>query len=85
VLAHLPACQSLNLAGGVDFFTFFISFFQKYMVRFFFSKLYIRGTVALAIVVGHDGRGPVCDEGKLYMKIITFNEIYNFLVQSFSI
>jgi hypothetical protein len=41
-------------------------------------------------------RGPVCfqkivifylnlDEGKLYMKIVTFNEIYNFVVQSFCI
>jgi hypothetical protein len=25
------------------------------------------------------------DEDKLYMKIVAFNEIYNFVVQSFSI
>jgi hypothetical protein len=46
--------------------------------------------------MGHGGRGPVSfqkfvifclnlDGGKLYMKIVAFDEIYNFVVQSFSI
>jgi hypothetical protein len=45
------------------------------------------GTKAPPTVVGHDGRGPVSfqkfviffksDGGKLYMKIIAFDEIYN--------
>jgi hypothetical protein len=54
-----------------------------------------RGTIAPAIAVGH-GRGPVgfqkfvifclnSDGDKLYMKIIAFDEIYNFVVQNFSI
>jgi hypothetical protein len=53
-------------------------------------------TVASATAVGHGGRGQVCfqkfyffclnsDEGKLYMKIVSFDEIYNFVVQSFAI
>jgi hypothetical protein len=54
------------------------------------------GTVAPATAVGHGGRGPVCfeffqliclnsDGGKLYMKIVAIDEIYNFVVQSFCI
>jgi hypothetical protein len=57
---------------------------------------YARGTVGPATDVTHGGRGPVCfqkfvilclnsDGGKLYMKIVAFDEIYNFVVQSFSI
>jgi hypothetical protein len=49
-----------------------------------------------ATVVGHGGRGAVCfqkfvifclnsDEDKLYMKIVPFDEIYNFVIQNFSI
>jgi hypothetical protein len=55
-----------------------------------------RDTVAPPTIVSHDGRGPVSfqkfgivllesDGGKLYMKIIAFDEIYNFVVQNFSI
>jgi hypothetical protein len=55
-----------------------------------------RGTVAPSTIVGHGGRGPVCfqkivifclytDGGKIYMKIVDFDEIYNFVVQCFSI
>jgi hypothetical protein len=41
-------------------------------------------------VVGDGGRGPVyfclnSDGGKLYIKIVAFDEIYNSVVQSFSI
>jgi hypothetical protein len=54
------------------------------------------GTVMPAIAVGHISRGLVCFQnflifclnsngGKLYMKIVAFDEIYNFVVQSFSI
>jgi hypothetical protein len=54
-----------------------------------------RSTVATASAVSHGDRGPVCfqkfvifclnsDEGKLYIKIVAFDEIYNFVVQSFS-
>jgi hypothetical protein len=57
---------------------------------------YPRGTVAPVTAVGHDGRCPVCfkkfvmfclnsDGVKLYMKIVAFDDIYNFVVQSFSI
>jgi hypothetical protein len=53
-----------------------------------------RGTVAPATAVGHDSRSPVCfkknviflfnsDGDKLYMKIVAFVEIYNFVVQFF--
>jgi hypothetical protein len=53
-----------------------------------------RGNVAPATAVGHGSRGLVCfqifliflfnsDGGKLYMKIVAFDEIYNFVVQSF--
>jgi hypothetical protein len=52
------------------------------------------GVRSAATAVDHGGRGPVCfkkfvifclnsDEGKLYMKIVAFDEIYNFVVQSF--
>jgi hypothetical protein len=74
---------------------------QKYMVRKKFAKLYIdvrgtRGNVEPATAVGHDGRGLICfqkilifclnsDGGKLYMKIVVFDENYNFVVQIFSI
>jgi hypothetical protein len=57
---------------------------------------YTRGTIATATVVGHGSRAPVCfqkfvifclnpDGGKLYMKIVAFDEIYNFVVHNFSI
>jgi hypothetical protein len=46
--------------------------------------------VVTATAVGHDGRDPVCfqkfviffnsDGGKLYMKIVALDEIYNFAV-----
>jgi hypothetical protein len=55
----------------------------------------IRKTIHLqlgggAAAVGHGGRGPVCFQkfvngGKLYMQIVAFDEIYNFVVQSCSI
>jgi hypothetical protein len=52
---------------------------------------YPRGTVAPATAVGHGGGGLVCfqnfvifylnsDGSKLYMKIVAFDEIYNFVV-----
>jgi hypothetical protein len=54
------------------------------------------GTVAPPATVGHGGRSPISfqkfvffclnsDGGKLYMKIVAFDEIDNFVVQSFSI
>jgi hypothetical protein len=57
---------------------------------------YPRGTVAPVTAVGHNGKGPVCfqkfvifclnsDGGKLYMKIVAFDEIYDFVVQNFSV
>jgi transposase-like protein len=57
---------------------------------------YTRGTVATTTTVGHGGRVQsvfkkiiiFClnlDGGKLYMKIVAFAEIYNFVVQSFSV
>jgi hypothetical protein len=57
----------------------------------------VRGcTVATATPVAHGGRTPIyfqkfvifclnSNGGKLYMKIVAFVEIYNFIVQSFSI
>jgi hypothetical protein len=49
-------------------------------------------TVAPPVAVGHSGRGlnlySFClnlDEGKLYNKIVAFNEIYNFVDKNFSI
>jgi hypothetical protein len=57
----------------------------------------VRGcTVATATAVAQGGSGPICfqnfvifclnsDGDKLYMKIVAFDEIYNFVVQSFSI
>jgi hypothetical protein len=57
---------------------------------------YTRDTVTTANVVGHGGTGPVyfqkfvifrsnSDEDKLYMKIVVFNNICNFVVQLFFI
>jgi hypothetical protein len=55
------------------------------------------GIVAPPTVVGHDGKGLVCfqnfliffclnsDGVKLYMKIVAFDDIYNFVVQSLCI
>jgi hypothetical protein len=84
-----------HLLGIFSFFTFFFPLFlQKYMIcNFFFCKT--KGRRQGPTDVPHGGRGPIffrkfviflnSDGGKLYMKIVASDEIYNFVVQSFSI
>jgi hypothetical protein len=75
-----------------EFFLFFIFFLPQFCKNIRAGKNLQNYT---SNAVSHDGKGPVCfqifylfnlnsDGGKLYMKIVAFDEI-NFVVQSFSI
>jgi hypothetical protein len=87
------------MKGNFFFFTFFFTFLQNIWSAKEIAKLYIwrrGGRRQRPTAVGHGGRGPVSfqkfviyclnsDGDKFYMKIVAFDKIYNFVVQSFSI
>jgi hypothetical protein len=84
--------------GNFFFFTFFFLFCKniwsvKILQNYTSDAV---GTAAGTTAVGHGGRGPIpfqkfvifclnSDGGKLYMNIVAFDQIYNFVVQSFFI
>jgi hypothetical protein len=90
-----PQAGRTNWSHGF-FFTFFFPFSKKYIGPIFFQN-YTSSVVGTAVETYRRGgrrRRSVCfkknnffclnsDEGKLYMKIVAFDEIFNFVFQSY--